>query len=509
MNAGNGNGTRNGTEPAEADIGDEERARLRQRGEEFQQRCQARAQEELRAKERNGPGGFQPVLLIPNPWEGRVYYDKNSGSYWIPEDEERNRWTRVNETAVTRELREVGVNPQRARGEGNSEQDRALMTIQKRFNVGYAGKLAGYNAGLVEQNGERILVTASPARIEPEPGEFPIIERFLNGLFKDQRIHFDSWLKLGVESRRKGLNRPGQAIVFAGPKDCGKSVLQNQILTALFGGRMAKPYLYMSGQTPFNGNLFEAEHLMIEDDIASCDIRARRNFGTHIKQFTANEEIQHHAKGKQAMTLKPFWRLSISCNDEPENLMILPPMDPSLSDKMIILKAFREPMPMPTESPEERAAFQAKIREELPHYLDYLLRMEIPVELRASRYGVIAYHNPEVLRDMNESAPEFQLLELIDTDLAGCVKPWKGKASSLESQLLEQHSPVREQAKKLLYHSNTCGTYLSRLADKVPERVTTWMSNGIKKYIISGFPPHDDGTYGPKTLSLMRDSVNG
>ena len=95
MNAGNGNGT----EPAEADIGDDERARLRQRGEEFQQRCQARAQEELRARERNGPGGFQ---LPPNPWEGRVYYDKNSGSYWIPEDEERNRWTRVNETAVTR-----------------------------------------------------------------------------------------------------------------------------------------------------------------------------------------------------------------------------------------------------------------------------------------------------------------------------------------------------------------------------------------------------------------------
>ena len=47
------------------------------------------------------------------------------------------------------------------------------------------------------------------------------------------------------------------------------------------------------------------------------------------------------------MTLKPFWRMSISCNEEPENLMILTPMDDSLADKMIILKAYRNPMPMP------------------------------------------------------------------------------------------------------------------------------------------------------------------
>jgi len=64
---------------------------------------------------------------------------------------------------------------------------------------------------------------------------------------------------------------------------------------------MAKPYLFMSGQTSFNSDLFEAEHLMIEDDVASCDIRARTTFGTYIKQFTANEEVQHHAKNRPAI----------------------------------------------------------------------------------------------------------------------------------------------------------------------------------------------------------------
>jgi hypothetical protein len=58
----------------------------------------------------------------------------------------------------------------------------------------------------------------------------------------------------------------------------------------------------MSGATAFNGNLFEAEHLMIEDDVGSFDIRARRHFGAYLKQFTANEGVQHHAKNRQAMT---------------------------------------------------------------------------------------------------------------------------------------------------------------------------------------------------------------
>jgi len=73
-------------------------------------------------------------------------------------------------------------------------------------------------AGLVEQNGELILVTDSPRLIEPSVGGFPIIEKFLNGLLEDQRIYFDCWMKIGVESLRRSLIRPGQAIVLAGPK---------------------------------------------------------------------------------------------------------------------------------------------------------------------------------------------------------------------------------------------------------------------------------------------------
>jgi hypothetical protein len=149
---------------------------------------------------------------------------------------------------------------------------------------------------------------------------------------------------------------------------------------------MAKPYLYFCGATPFNGELLEAVHLIIEDDIVKSDIGSRRNFGNKIKQVAANEGQVCHAKHKQALTLYPLWRISISCNNEPEHLTILPQMDPSLLDKVTILKAMKAPMPMPTRTDEERRALCETIEKELAHYLDYLIKMEIPAEMKCGRF---------------------------------------------------------------------------------------------------------------------------
>jgi hypothetical protein len=353
-----------------------------------------------------------------------------------------------------------------------------------------------------------ILVTDGPKLIEPKEGDFPITHKFLTGLLGEkQRLYFDCWLKVAVEALSKQRIRPGQAFVVAGPRDCGKSVLQNLIITPALGGRMAKPYQFMSGATNFNSNLFEAEHLMIEDDVASFDIKSRRNFGAHLKQFTANEGVQHHAKGRPAMTLNPFWRVSVSLNDEPENLAIIPPIDDSLSDKIILCKVYRNELPMPTRTDDERAAFRAEITRELHGYLHYLLNMEIPPDLRHPRYGVKSYLNEELLGSLNEIAPEFRLLDLIDN----CVfrakpeedpqrfspvkrepvkyKALKKTATEWEECLRDAASSLRDQVNKLLYASNICGTYLTRLEDKAPDRVTSTKSNGTKKYEIR--PPKD------------------
>jgi hypothetical protein len=160
-------------------------------------------------------------LLPPGPEEYGVYYERHSGSYWIPDG--GGLWTRVNETGASRYLKiEHGISRKRDDNTGASPMERTLLAIQRQLHVGYAGKLAGYSAGLFEQNGDRILVTASPHLISPAPGEFPTIAQFLDGLFEDQCIYAECWLRIAVEALRKAQIRPGQALVLAGPKDCKK-----------------------------------------------------------------------------------------------------------------------------------------------------------------------------------------------------------------------------------------------------------------------------------------------
>lgn len=64
---------------------------------------------------------------------------------------------------------------------------------------------------------------------------------------------------------------------------------------------------------------------------------------------TACETQSCHAKNRQAITLTPLWRLTISLNDEPESLLTLPPLDNSLEDKVILCKGEKHAMPMRTD----------------------------------------------------------------------------------------------------------------------------------------------------------------
>jgi hypothetical protein len=57
--------------------------------------------------------------------------------------------------------------------------------------------------------------------------------------------------------------------------------------------------------------------------------------------------------------------------------MILPPIDESLADKMILLRTYTHPMLMETETPEGRAAFWSALNSELPAFVHYLLGWQI------------------------------------------------------------------------------------------------------------------------------------
>lgn len=415
-----------------------------------------------------------------------AYYDSGRKNYWI--QNARGGWIEVNETALRRHLKAHGYSADSGKT-FVSPLDEQINEIQLQRDVAYAGALAGYKQGIIEVCGNHILVTNGLKLTEPKQGDFATVAALIQNLFRDpkydQQPFIYGWLKIAYESLVSESRRPGQALAIAGQRDSGKSLFQN-LITEILGGRAAKPYRYMSGATDFNGELFAAEHLMVEDDIPSTDYRARRNFGTHIKGFTVNEVQSCHAKNRQAITLRPFWRLSISLNDEPENLLILPPLDESLQDKIILLKAHKHAMPMPTHTHEDRSKFWNALISELPAFIWHLTHWEIPSELKSERFGIKHFHHPELLADLENLAPENRLLEIIDIHFGAMSQDsqvWRGTAAELTSALLNS-GLVAAESKQLLYWDYAAGTYLGRLAKRCPERIELARSAERREWII-------------------------
>jgi hypothetical protein len=422
----------------------------------------------------------------PKPPE--LYYEARSGAYWVRLPS--GLFLEQDKSDIKLRLKRCGFYAGE-RDEGLSPAEEIMLRIQDEEHVHYAGALSGRRIGVHTLGSFRILVTSEPAGVydKPKPGKFPAIEQFLDELLPDgQAEYFVAWLKIRVESLRAGVWQPGPAVVLTGPSSCGKSFLQF-LVTQILGGRSASPMRYLSAQTQFNQDLSEAEHWAIEDERADMNHAARRDFGNAIKQATVNEFLSVHGKGLKAIQL-PVWKaLTISVNDEPEDLAILPPLTDAILNKLMLFKCG-----MATLS-DKREENLKRFMPELPAFRAWLLKCPISAKLRTrikeyGRAGHDCYHHPEVLKAVNGLSPEEQLLDLIDeiifaANAKGTASPiWTGKAQKLQSELLES-IPYRQQVNNLLKHANTCGNYLSRLARRYPERIEAYRAGGEHKWRIS------------------------
>ena len=284
-----------------------------------------------------------PSNSLPLP---PAFYDKHSGGYWYQDAKEA--WLRLKEGDFIRFLTEYGYSNKPAAGEALSAAARTLMKIQMEQNVDYAGPLAGYPQGVIDMEGKAVLVTKSPKIILPVPGEYEVLHTMLLNMFGAEQLpYFEAWVKLAYESLTSGNLRSGQALVMAGARNSGKTLVQ-LIVTKILGGRVGHPYQHMTGITAFNSDLFGCEHLSIDDECGSTEFKSRQKLTAQFKMITAAGSQHCHAKNEPALTLTPFWRLTVSVNDDPESLLVLPLIREDLADKVMLFKIEHHAMPMLT-----------------------------------------------------------------------------------------------------------------------------------------------------------------
>lgn len=413
-----------------------------------------------------------PQEPAPDWQDPEVFYDGtrfllNNGRDYVPMDGR----------SIARQLKMRGV----------VNVDHAICRIQTDCYVKYFGPIAGKTRGIHESNGDLLLASSNPNIIKARPGDCPTIRKFITDLFGGdehagtQVESFVGWMKIARLAMLEGKRRPGQALVLAGPIQCGKTQLIKQIIVPTMGGRQAQPYKYLSGKTGFNSDLLGAEILVIDDEAASNRIENRRALGDGIKTTLFASSVRIEGKFKSGFDFAPLWRIVIAVNDQPEALMVLPPLSQDLSDKMMILKC-QKALEL---SDDDFDLWQTSIATELPAFLYDVERFVIQPENSDGRCGVRCFTHPGVVDAISELSPEHQLRNLIDAleSSGGIVLPWEGTASGLKA-LLGSCAATRADAERLLGNwAPGCGVYLSRLVGKCVEKMK--LRDGDQRWRVS------------------------
>jgi hypothetical protein len=361
--------------------------------------------------------------------------------------------------------------------------------------VDWVGKLAGYPRGIFKKHGRLHLVTEEAKLADPAPGNWPLIKSVIEQAFPDDdaRAVFLAWLAGGIDAIRQSIHQPAPMLVMAGPAGAGKSLIAH-ISKMAMGGRCANPMTAWSGKLPWNDNLLASELLLIDDSVASTDPRARKSFGANFKEAIYAGEVEINTRRKSSISLRPVWRVMVCCNETPENLSIIPPLEDGIEDKIILLKVAKVETPMPACTPSEKDAFASALIDELPAFLHFLQSVQLPDHLAdtASRSGVIAWKDQELLAAVREISPEARLENLLALAIEkGFIDLAPGEsqdmtAAEVQSMLQDRDSPTSKQADGLLKYDALCGRLLSVLFKQGSPFVTDdKIVNGTKRYQIT------------------------
>lgn len=429
-----------------------------------------------------------PIPAAPPPGVVSVFFDCMTSNYFAKN--KNGEFQRYPKEELQLLLRRNGYFTSYRHTDGLSYLESEMLRTIQEESVHFAGALGGYAPGLYNIHGSRVLVTRGPVPLTPKEGRWDTLKEFFTTLLQDEAKYFYAWLKIAVTSLRRGHPwAVGQLLAVAGPPGSGKSVLQS-LITPLLGGRVSSPYTYLSAGTNFNAEIYAAEHGLIGDVNHAIDPRARRNFGAAIKKLVAEPVHYLHAKGRTPITLTPFLRLTLTLNDDPQALLVLPSFDSDVQDKILLLRAWPADVEKRQKKFGDWHACYSKMTAELPAFLHAILRWRIPESIRDERYGVASFHDAELVQHLNQLSEEAKLLSVIDTYILapGLVDHWTGSASELEKTLSEKMRPG--ETSRLFRYSTHCGGMLSTLAKKCSDRVTVETVGGNKKvYLIRSEPP--------------------
>lgn len=369
-------------------------------------------------------------------FDGRYYYRKNAAAHW-------ESLTKEDFATQLRAFHEI--DPTRHKGETASECDQVIAHVQRHQRVDGVAPRIYWNDDIFIENGKRYLNISrvkplAPVETPQRWGErFPWLAGFLGTCWDEpmqvQRDYFFAWFKRFYVGALRGNPPKGQALFVAGLPDRGKTLLATIIAKAMGGSADAKDILLAN--TKFNKEAMEVGLWVVDDGSAAQDERRHKCFSELVKAVVANSSFNYEPKFKDAATTSWTGRLLVCLNDAEAGIGMIPALEPSIEDKLMILRFSDAERHFP-----ERAELQEIIDEELPYFLRWLTDWEMPNEIQGrSRFGCKNYIHPVLrLKAMNSNG----LSDLVDVlklwikrcaPASTCGNEWVGTAAELLTAL--------------------------------------------------------------------------
>jgi hypothetical protein len=429
-------------------------------------------------------------------YDGRYYWKRNDSGVFVHI---------AKDDFVTKLKVQYELHTTKNGRESHSEVDAAVHFIQERQRVDGAISLLYERNNILYSNGKRFVNSSrvrvtQPAAVKQEWGEnFPWLAKFFH-ICWDQvpvacviegqppasaRDVFFAWFKRFYSSALQGKLLKGHALFIVGPVNSGKTLLSLRIVGGALGGH-AEASDFLSAATNFNRELMETPLWCIDDGTLNSAPNGHQKFSEMIKRIVANPFFSYHPKFHDQQRAEWRGRVIVTLNSDATSVRMIPNLDASLEDKIIVLKFADQRMTFP-------ANVEAIIAQELPFFLRWLLDWETPAEIVGeNRFGIKAFIHEDIRAAAIHSGDAGDILEIIELWIRGSCPIerygpyWHGTATEWVAKI-----SLNEYLRPLIqkFSSRTVGRRLSELSRIRGSRVSLDESSKAKlngnRYFIS------------------------
>jgi hypothetical protein len=405
-------------------------------------------------------------------FDGKHYWTKHNGSSYVY----------LNKEDAKLHLKGAGCDDRPSRGSRVSEVERVLIHVHTARRVTAAVPVLFAPDEIVEWGGERYLNISNKRAMQPgdsaDPAKFPWLHEFMMNAFDSDQDgvpawqYFVGWFRRFYGSALDCKPLPGQVCIIAGEAHTGKSFLNKWVIGEAVGGSVdAEPLLLK--QTSFNKQGAECALWRCDDAATDGDWKNRQLFSKSLKQMAANPTQLYQPKFRDSLELPFLGRVVVTCNVDAESLKILPTLDGTIRDKVMLFKLanYRPHFYGSNYQNEER------VKKEMPYFLRWVLdvkldeRIEDPVY---KRFGVRSFHHQDLVHQAQVETREYIFSEILDRWINAKRSEGIEEIEITCTELLNQLSVLEGVSESLRkFDPQSIGTSLKKLLEQkmVPELI--------------------------------------